>query len=163
MYVGVRVVSRLSLSTPAPSAHKYAHHLLRFPIYPLSTVPFGQLNAGWIPFSFLSLSFFSLSLFFFIHFHIRAAYAYSTWEARGAYTFLFLSSFHPTRILDCLFKMPPWMSYLTRGFSSSTTTHLSRNRDPIHQQQQQPLKQVGDYVLVKTIGRGSSGKHNKAP
>ncbi|CDH49082.1 br serine threonine-protein kinase 2-like [Lichtheimia corymbifera JMRC:FSU:9682] len=53
--------------------------------------------------------------------------------------------------------MPPWMSYLTRGFSSSTTTHLSRNRDPIHQQQQQPLKQVGDYVLVKTIGRGSSG------
>lgn len=59
--------------------------------------------------------------------------------------------------------MPPWMSYLTRGFSSSTNTtktQLSHSRDPIHQQQQ-PLKQVGDYVLVKTIGRGSSGKHNK--
>ena len=47
--------------------------------------------------------------------------------------------------------MTPWMTYLRRQYIRSTTS--SSKPRPKRRQQQ-----VGDYLLIQTIGRGSSGK-----
>ncbi|KAI9496480.1 hypothetical protein BDB00DRAFT_809035 [Zychaea mexicana] len=58
--------------------------------------------------------------------------------------------------------MPPLMAYFTRRQPTASSSSSGSSRQPMphtkQQRQRRRQQQVGDYVLIRTIGRGSSGQ-----